>query len=302
MSVEEERSRLPLAEIALVGVAAVWGLTFPMVKEAVDGFPVTTFISYRFLAAFAVVAVISLSSPGGLRRLDARGWAAGGVMGAFLTGGYVFQTFGLERTSASNAGFITGLFVVLTPLFGAVFLRHRAGPSAWLAAGVSAVGLFLLSRTGGTGDTQGDLLVLGCACCFAFHILATGRAVAKHDVGALLAVQLAVCGISTFVVAAAVGDLAAPEGSSLWTALAVTAFLATAVAFYVQTYAQRRASPARTALILASEPAFAGFFAYLLLGETLTLLGWLGAALILGAIVAVELVPYLRPVRPLPEG
>ena len=293
---------MPIAEFGLVGVAAVWGLTFPMVKDAVEGFPATTFIAYRFLAACALVAAISLARPNGLRKLDASGWIAGGVMGIFLTAGYVFQTLGLERTSASNAGFITGLFVVLTPLFGALFLRQRAGAPAWLAAGVSAVGLFLLSRTGGTGDIEGDILVLGCACSFAFHILATAKGVAKHDVGALLAVQLAVCGISTFVVAAAAGDLTVPEDSSLWVALVVTALFATAVGFYIQTYAQRHASPARTALILASEPAFAGLFAYLLLGETLTFLGWVGAGLILCAIVTVEIVPYLRPVRPLPEG
>ncbi|MDQ4095606.1 MAG: DMT family transporter, partial [Actinomycetota bacterium] len=236
------------------------------------------------------------------RKLEARGWGAGAVMGIFLTGGYVFQTLGLERTSASNAGFITGLFVVLTPLFGAIFLRVRAGAPAWIAAAVSTVGLFLLSRTGGTGDIGGDLLVLACACCFAFHILATGRGAARYDIGALLAVQLAVCGISTFVVAAGSGDLLVPQESSLWLALVVTALFATAVGFYVQTYAQRHTSPARTALILASEPAFAGLFAYLLLGETLTLLGWIGAALILASIVLVELVPHIRPFRPLPEG
>ena len=302
MSVPDERPRFPLAEIALVGVAAVWGLTFPMVKDAVEGFPATTFIAYRFLAACVLVAGISLASRTGLRRLAAHGWRAGLVMCVFLTCGYVFQTLGLERTSASNAGFITGLFVVLTPLFGAIFLRHKAGWLAWLAAGVSAVGLFLLSHTGGTGDLEGDLLVFGCACCFALHILATAHGVANHDVGALLAVQLAVCGLSTFGVATFMGDLRAPSDSSLWIALVVTSLFATAVGFYVQTYAQRHASPARTALILASEPAFAGLFAYILLGETLTALGWLGAALILSAIVTVELVPYLRPVRPLPEG
>ena len=296
------RTNIPLAELALVGVAAVWGLTFPMVKDAVEGFPVTTFLAYRFLTAFVLVAAISVASRNGLRKLDKAGYGGGIVMGTFLTGGYVLQTLGLERTSASNAGFITGLFVVLTPVFGALLLRRRAGAPAWAAAVVSALGLFLLSRTGGTGDTGGDLLVLGCACSFALHILATGRAAEKHDIGALLAVQLAVCGLSTFMVAAASGDLTVPDESSLWLALGVTSVLATAVGFYVQTYAQRHASPERTALILASEPAFAGLFAYLLLGEILTLPGWVGAVLILGAIVTVELIPYLRPARPLPEG
>ena len=302
MNHSSTRVPLPVVEAGLVGVAAVWGLTFPMVKDAVEGFPVTTFLAYRFLAAFVLVATISLAGRNGLRKLGRDGMSAGFVMGVFLTGGYVFQTFGLERTSASNAGFITGLFVVLTPVFGAVLLRQRAGTAAWLAAAVSAVGLFLLSRTGGTGSADGDLLVFGCACSFAFHILATGRAAQRFDVGALLAVQLAVCGFSTLAVAATAGDLALPRDSSLWIALVVTALFATAIGFYVQTFAQRHTSPARTALILASEPAFAGLFAYLLLGETLTLLGWVGALLILASIVAVEAFAYLRPVRPLPEG
>ena len=294
--------RFPLAEIALVGVAAIWGLTFPMVKDAVDGFPVSTFLAYRFLSAFILVAGFSLLQPKGLRRLDGRGWIGGALMGVFLTAGYAFQTLGLERTSASNAGFITGLFVVLTPLFGAAFLRQKAGVPAWVAALVSSVGLFLLSRTGGTGELDGDALVFLCACSFSFHILATGRVAKVHDTGALLAVQLGVCGVVTFIWAAASGDLLMPAEGSLWVALAVTSLFATALGFYMQTFAQRNASEARTALILASEPAFAGLFAYILLSETLTALGWLGAALILGSIVLVEVMPYLRPPRPLPEG
>jgi drug/metabolite transporter (DMT)-like permease len=294
--------RFPVAEVALVGVAAIWGLTFPMVKDAVEGFPVSSFLAYRFLSAFVLVAGFSLLQPTGLRTLDRQGWAGGILMGVFLTAGYVFQTLGLERTSASNAGFITGLFVVLTPLFGAVLLRQRAGAPAWIAALASAVGLFLLSRTGGTGDLDGDALVFLCACSFSLHILATGRVAKQHDTGALLAVQLGVCGVVTFAWAASSSDLLWPEDGSLWLALGVTSLFATALGFYIQTYAQRHTSEARTALILASEPAFAGLFAYILLSETLTLLGWLGAALILGSIVMIEVVPYLRPPRPLPEG
>ena len=291
-----------MAELALVGIAAVWGLTFPMVKEAVAQMPATTFLAYRFLFAALVVGFAMLLRTRGRPRLGAGGWRVGLVMGVFLTGGYVFQTLGLERTSASNGGFITGLFVVLTPLFGAVLFRQRAGLPAWAAAAVSAVGLFLLSRTGGTGGLSGDILVFLCACSFAFHIITTDKGARYFDIGALLVVQLAVCGIGNLVAAALTGDLVAPPSAAVWSALAVTSLLATAVGFYVQTYAQRHASPARTALILASEPAFAGLFAYLLLDETLSPLGWLGAGMIVAAIVVVELIPYLRPPRPVPEG
>ncbi|MBA2313648.1 MAG: DMT family transporter [Actinobacteria bacterium] len=288
-----------LAQLALIGIAAVWGLTFVMVQDALAVIPVLTFLAYRFLTAAALVGVIFRRE---LKRLSRDGRRAGIAMGTFLMVGYVFQTFGLERTTASNTGFITGLFVVLTPIFGAVILGQRAGVVAWTAALISAAGLFLLSGTGGKLHLAGDGLVLVTACSFAFHILATDRAVAKHDVGALLAVQLAVCGVVPFVVAALVGDLEIPSSATVWSALAVTSIVASALGFFVQTYAQRHAPPARTALILASEPAFAGLFAYLLKDESLSLLGWLGALLILASIAAVEAVPYLRPARPLPEG
>ena len=98
------------------------------------------------------------------------------------------------------------------------------------------------------------------------------------------------------------GDLAIPRTTTVWSALIITSLIATALGFFVQTYAQTHASPARTALILASEPAFAGLFAWLLNGETLTGAGWIGAGLILAAIFGIELVPHLRARRPLPEG
>jgi drug/metabolite transporter (DMT)-like permease len=283
----------------LVGIAAVWGLTFVMVQDAVAILPVMSFLAFRFLTASLLVAVVFGKK---LVGLDPSGWRAGGVMGLFLMVGYVFQTLGLERTTASNAGFITGLFVVLTPVFGALFLGHRAGAVAWGAAGISSVGLLLLSGTGGEVHLLGDGLVLVTACSFSLHILATDRAVKDHDVGALLAIQLAVCGLVPLLIGVGTGDLQLPRGATVWSALLVTSLIASALGFFVQTYAQRHAPPARTALILASEPAFAGLFAYLLKGETLGPLDWVGAVLILTAIVAVEAVPYLRPARPLPEG
>lgn len=292
-------NRTRVAEISLVVIAAIWGLTFVMVQDAVERLPVSAFLAYRFLPACALVAVIFRRE---VRRLSGAGWVAGLLMGVFLTSGYVFQTMGLQHTTAAKAGFITGLFVVLTPVFGAVFFGQRSGWPAWIAAGVSTGGLYLLSGGGSGGTAYGDLLVLGCAASFAFHILFTGRAVAHHHAGALLAVQLGVCGVATLVVAAGGSDLELPGSAVEWNALVVTALGATALGFFVQTYAQQHASPARTALILASEPAFAGLFAYLLAGETLDAAGWMGAALIMAAIVGVELMPHLRPPRePVPE-
>ncbi len=287
------------AEGALVAIAAVWGLTFVMVQDAIELLPAMAFLGYRFLPAAVFVAVIFHRR---VRRLSAAGWRAGALMGLFLTAGYIFQTLGLEQTSVSNAGFITGLFVVLTPLLGAIFLRDRIPGIAWAAAAVSAVGLFLLSGAGAEFTARGDGLVLLCALAFAGHILVTARAVSDHDVGALLVVQLGVCGIICIAIAAVLGDLEAPRGRTVWSALIVTSLIASALGFFVQTYAQLHAPAARTALILATEPAFAGLFGWLLASERLSVVSWSGAALILAAIVAVEVVPRMRTPRPLPEG
>ncbi|HEU4481230.1 MAG TPA: DMT family transporter [Actinomycetota bacterium] len=294
-----DKRRTRLAEAGLVAIAAVWGLTFVMVQDAVGEISAMAFLAYRFLPATLLVALVFRRRLG---ELDAEGWKSGLVMGVFLTSGYVFQTLGLERTTASNAGFITGMFVVLTPLFGALFLRHRPGRLAWLAAGVSTFGLFLLSGTGDEVNLTGDALVFLCACSFAGHLLVTDRAVRRHHYGALLAVQLGVCGSFSLVVAGITGGLEIPSSGTVWGALVVTSIFASALGFLVQTVAQRYAPPARTALILASEPAFAGLFAYLLADETLSAAGWVGAGLILVSIVAVELVPYVKRVAVLPEG
>ncbi|MFL5842020.1 MAG: DMT family transporter [Thermoleophilaceae bacterium] len=287
-----------LAELALIGIAAVWGLTFTMVQDAIAILPTLAFLAYRFAAATAIVAPVFRR---GLAALPREGWYAGLVMGVFLTAGYIFQTLGLEHTTPSDAGFITGLFVVLTPVLGAVFLRQRISGVAWAAAGVSALGLYLLSGAGGDFTLRGDGLVFLAAVSFAAHILATGRAAGRFDVGALLVVQLGVAGVACLVLAAAAGDLEAPHGAKVWSALAVTAIFASALGFFVQTYAQQHAPPARTALILASEPAFAGLFGYLLADDRLSAVAWLGAGLIMAAIVAVELRPRWRTTEPLPE-
>ena len=163
------------AQLALVGIAAVWGLTFVMVQDAIAVLPTMAFLAYRFGSAAVLVAVIFRDR---IRSLGRDGWRAGALMGVFLTAGYVFQTLGLEHTTASNAGFITGLMVVFTPVLGAIiFLGQRLPAVAWAAAVVSAAGLYLLSGAGGGLELRGDGLVLLCAIAFAAHILVTDRAV-----------------------------------------------------------------------------------------------------------------------------
>jgi drug/metabolite transporter (DMT)-like permease len=288
-----------LAECALVGIAAVWGLTFVMVQDAVERLEPMAFLGYRFLPAGMLVGLVFWRP---LRRLPPAGWRAGLIMGAFLTAGYIAQTYGLQHTTASNAGFITGLFVVLTPLIGAFVFGVQIGRVAWLAALASALGLFLLSGSSGELNLSGDGVVFLCACAFSVHILVTGRAVALYHVGALVAVQLTICGLFCLAFAAFAGQLEAPRGTTVLSALVVTSLVASALGFLVQSYAQQHAPPARTALILAAEPVFAGLFGFLLQDERLSAVAWSGAVLIMCAIVLIDVVPRLRPPRPLPEG
>jgi drug/metabolite transporter (DMT)-like permease len=286
------KSRPAPAELALSGITAVWGLTFVLVERTVRVLPPVSFVAWSFLPAAAVAAGVFRR---GLRRLPLRGWAAGGVMGVFLTTGYLCLSFGLQRTTASHAGFVNGLFVVLTPILGVLLMRQRAGWLLWSASAVSLAGLWLLSGASSHPST-GDLVVLAGAFAFAFQILATDRAVRRYDAGALLAVQVAVCGIVATGVAVATGQSRMPPDGLVWTTLTIEALVAIDLGFFVQTWAQRTAAPARTAIIMSSEPVFAGVFAYLLRGEALSSLGWLGAGLIVGAIVAVQLAGRRRTV------
>ena len=276
-------------ELAMVAVTAVWGSTFVLVRDAVALIPPFAFIAYRFLAAALLLAVVrprrTVGGPGdGV-------WgplAAGAAIGLALFAGYGFQTVGLQYTTASNAGFITGLSVVLTPLLGAVLLRQSPGRWPLTGAILAAVGLAFLSLQ--TLEVRrGDALVLGCAVAFAAHILLLGRYAPRLDTYRLAVVQLGTAGLLALVWAAVAGDLVAPASAEVWVALAITSVVASAGAFLIQTRAQRELSPTRTAVIITMEPVFAGLCAFLVAGERLGGRGWLGAGLILAGMLIAEL-------------
>ena len=273
-------------ELAMVAVTAVWGSTFVLVRDAVAQIPPFTFIAYRFVAAAVLLAAIrprlALGGPG-LGPL-----AAGAAIGVALFAGYGFQTVGLQYTTASNAGFITGLSVVLTPLLGALLLRQSPGRWPVTGACVAAVGLACLSLQR-LEVRQGDALVLGCAVAFAAHILLLGRYAPRLDTYRLAVVQLATAGLGALAWAGVAGDLVVPASADVWVALAITSVAASAGAFLIQTRAQREVSPTRTAVIFTMEPVFAGLFGFLLAGERLSGRGWLGAGLILAGMLVAEL-------------
>jgi drug/metabolite transporter (DMT)-like permease len=197
----------------------------------------------------------------------------------------VLQTYGLERTSVSNAGFVTGMYVVLTPVLAYAIFRLRIPASAWLGVAVATAGLAMLAGLEG-GSSAGDLLVLGGAAVFALQIVLMERYAPRYDALGFTFVEMLAAFAVLLVVAAP--SLEVPRGWTVWSALVVTGVFASALAFLVQTWAQRRTSATRTALVFALEPVFAAFFGFWLAGDRLGPVAWAGCAVIMAGIVLAE--------------
>lgn len=272
------------ALLVLVVVTAVWGVTFVQVKDAVAVYPLLGFFGLRFAIGSAVLAVPGLPRVGSL---GARGACAAAALGSLIGLGYALQTAGLERTSVSATGFITGMQTVLTPLFALLIFRVRARPGVWVGIVLTTIGLALLAGIH-RGHAVGDLLVLAGAVAYAVQIALMERYAPRYDALAFTFVEMAVVCVGFLVVAAAAGDLPAPHGWTVWGALIVTGLFATAFAFLAQTWAQRRLTAARTALAFALEPAWAALFGVTLAGDRLAAIGWLGCAVIFSGIVVAE--------------
>ena len=280
------KNRRLRADLSLLLVTAVWGSTFVMVKEAVRETGPLTFLALRFALATAILAPIVLQ-----REVRPRPelLAGGGAIGLLLFAGYALQTAGLQFTSASKAGFITGLAVVIVPLTVALVVGRP--PSRATAAGVAlaTLGLALLSLRDDLSIGSGDLLVLGCAVAFALHILALGRFAPKADPLALTFAQIAAAAVLTTVGAALFEQPTPDQLRTVLPAAAFTGLFATVVAFYLQTQAQRFTTPTHTALIFSMEPVFAALFGYLLAGEHLDARALAGCGLILVGMLVAQL-------------
>ena len=174
-----------------------------------------------------------------VRTLGRSGLAAGGVLGVLLGLGIGLQTAGLERTTVSSTGFITGLYVVFTPLFGLVLFQTRVGLEVWLGVALVGLGLAMLSGVH-VGSTAGDLLVLASTSAQALQIVMVERYANRYDAIALTLVEMATCCVGFLAIALALGDLEVPRGWTVWSALLVTGVFASALAYLIQVWAQRR--------------------------------------------------------------
>lgn len=277
-------------DLSLIAVTLIWGATFVLVKRALADISTLLFLALRFTIATLALALIFRNH---LRGKQFRSALRGGLIaGCCLFAGYVLQTFGLKFTSASKTGFITGLYIPLVPLFSAIV--YRKIPQLFEILGVAAAfaGMALMSIQRDILDIgRGDLLVAGCAVAYAFHILVLGHFAASADLGALASIQIATAALLGAVTFGWAEPIHLEWTTGVVIALVVTSLLATALAFSVQTWAQRYSSPTRTALIFSMEPVFAWLTSYLVAGEVLSRRATAGAGLILAGILLVELKP-----------
>ncbi len=272
--------------MALVFITLIWGATFVVVKEALAGCSSLLFLAIRF--SIATVALGILFRP--LTGLEPPVWRGGAIVGALLFSGYALQTIGLRYTTPSKSAFITGLTTPLVPLLAALVYRRAPRVIDLAGIAVATAGLMLLTvPPGSLRISGGDLLTVGCAAAYAAHVLALGHYAARLSFRGLALTQVAVAALlalSTFWWAETPFIRWTP---TVITALLITGLLATALAFSLQSWAQQRTSPTHVALIFTLEPVFAAITSYLVAGELLTGRRALGAALILGGILAVEL-------------
>ncbi len=273
------------ADLGLLSVTVFWGTTFIFSKLVLNEMPLSTYLFLRLgIAALALNIYV-------LRFRKEWNWQVirhGSFLGILLYLSYFLQMWGITETSASNAGFITGLSVVLVPVFGYLFYKLKTPLPVWISVVLAIIGLLLLSGINPLLWNRGDLRVLSCAIVVAFHIIYTGKFSRMHNVYLLTAVQLTVIALLAF--AAFLPTQQSLSGISLKN-IGIIIYLAlfgTVFTYLMQTSMQRYTTVARTAVIFSMEPVFAALFAYLIAGETLSSRGWMGGILIVLAMIVAE--------------
>lgn len=276
-----------IAAISLMVVAASWGFGFVWMKDAIERQPYFDFLAVRFTIAAGVMFLIR---PQLVRHINLNFLKRGVLLGVALGLGYVTQTIGLEQSTAAITGFFTGLYIVLTPVFAWLLLRQKVASKVLLGVIIATIGLGVITL-GGLGFDVGTISLLACAILFALHIVGLGRWSPGRDTYALTVVQLAtvavICWIGALFNPSDPGFQAPPD-ADVWNAVLFTAIFATAIAFFVQTWAQSIMDASRVAIILTTEVVFAALFAVALGQEVLSLRTVIGGALMVIAMLIVE--------------
>lgn len=284
------------ADISLLLVAFVWGATFVVVQNAIDLLPPITFNGIRFLiAALLLGGWLVLFERKQLAFFNRKLLISGVILGIWLFFAYATQTVGLLYTSSSKAGFITGLSVVLVPLFSFIILKLRPSRNAILGVLVATIGLYLLTMTDVTALNRGDAFIFACAIGFAMQIVFTGKYSSKYPTLLLTVIQIGTVAVLAIIYSMffenwrLAFDPAVILNNQVIMALFITSFFATALAFFAQTNFQKYTTPTRVALIFAMEPVFAAITGYFWADDRLSVSAIFGCLLILVGMIFAEL-------------
>lgn len=267
----------------------MWGSTFFLIKDLLDRLPVLDFLAIRFGIATLVLAALF---PRALATLTPRARRGALVLGGLYGVAQILQTAGLAHTPASVSGFITGMYVVATPLFAAVLLHQRITAIIWGAVALAVTGLGVLTLSGFSVG-YGAALTFVAAMLYALHIVGLGAWSTPSEAMGMSVLQLAVIAAVCFVATAPDG-IELPGSGRDWFSVVYMAVVAGAGALAAQTWAQAHLPPTRSAIVMSMEPVFAALFAVLLGGESLTVRMLVGGALVLTAMLVVELAPRRR--------
>ena len=275
------------ATALLIFVTFIWGFTFVTNQYILKTMSVADLMAWRFLiAAVFMIAV----RPRALFTLPRDQFRHGVVLGLLLSFGYVAQMVGLKGTSATASGFITGMFVVLTPLISGFILRQPIHRNAWFAVALATVGLGLIALKGWSFG-HAEAITFLCALLFAFHIVGLGRWSKPEFVFGLTTVQLTVVAVFSLLFSFVQGGPHTTSSVKVWLCIVLLAILASSLGFFAQTWVQSHVSATRAAIILTMEPVFAGIAGVTIGTDDLTPKLIVGALCILIAMYLVELTP-----------
>ena len=286
MSPEHHRRTTLLAAAALLALAACWGSTFFLIKDLLDRVPTLDFLALRFTIASIALLVVA---PRALGRLSPVVRKHAVVLGALYGVAQILQTAGLASTPASISGFVTGLYVVFTPLLAAAILRTRIPPVTWVAVALATVGLGVLALNG-FSIGYGELITLASAVLYALHIVGLGAWSSAEDAVGMTILQIMVIAVIC-TLATAHDGIVLPDRTGDWLSVLYMAVVVGALGLLGQTWAQAHLPPTRSAIIMSMEPVFASFFAVWLGGEDVTTRLLLGGGMVLVAMLTVELAP-----------
>lgn len=278
-----------LAALTLLAMTACWGSTFFLIHDLLDRVPAVDFLAVRF--AIASLAMVALA-PRAVARLTPELRRHAVVLGGLYGVAQILQTIGLAHTPASVSGFITGMYVVCTPLLAAAILRTRIPPATWAAVLLAVAGLGVLTLEG-LSVGYGEALTLLAAVLYALHIVGLGAWSRPADAIGMSIVQCLVITVIALVCAVPDG-ITLPDRAGDWLAVVYMALFAGAAALLGQTWAQAHLPPTRSAIIMSMEPVFAAFFAVLFGGEAVGLRMLLGGAMVVAAMLVVEALPRRR--------